>query len=359
MLAASCSKQGAPSHGAMPTEVTVIKVHRKDIPVNFELVGEAQSSHPVDIFPRVAGYLRKIHFVEGAFVNEGDPLFDLDQEQFDVVVKEAQADLDRANALLLSAQKTLERFQPLFEEKAASQKDLDDAITQVVSQQADVSSYKAKLEEAYLNLSYTKITSPISGLSAKAKYREGTLISPSSSGNLTSIYILDPIWVYINISDSAFLQISQESALGEISIPNDWKFDVTLSLADGTKFPYQGKIDFISPLLDAATGTLSARATFPNPQYLVKPGQFVKVTVLGAYRRNAIQIPQKAIMQGNSGQFVYVLKNNHAERRPIVTGDWNGGNWFVREGLEEGDVVIVDGIMKITNGTEVLVKKID
>lgn len=337
-------------------EVTTIIVKRETIPLPLDLVGITQSSHPVDIWARVEGYLNKIDYVEGSFVNEGDVLFEIDAAEFENAVKEAQANLEREQANLWSAQKAVERFRPLFEEKAASRKDLEDAETQLRVEQAAVSLYQTKLNEAQLNLSYTKITSPISGLSSSANYREGTLITPGTNGLLTTISVIDPIWVVISVSDYYFLISNEQVAKGELTIPPNYDFNVKLMLEDGSPYPYEGKVSFISPILDPKTGTLTVRAVFPNPQGTLKPGEFVRATALGANRPNAIAVPQISVQQGAGGKYVYIInKQKRAELRYVTTGDWIGDNWFIDSGLEEGDEIVVTGMNKIQNGTLVKV----
>ena len=331
--------------------VSTITIAAKTIPIDFSLVGVTQSSHLVDIWSRVEGYLDKINFTEGAFVKEGAPLFELDASQFENAVREAQANLDRGRANLSAAQKAYNRYKPLFEQKAASRKDLDDAQSQLLAEEANVAMYKAKLDQANLNLGYTKITSPISGLTTSAKYREGTLINPGVNGLLTSVSVIDPIWVAISVSDQYFLQSNKEIATGELVIPEQYKFDVTLTLADGTIYPHHGTVSFVSPVLDPNTGTLSTRAIFANPEAELKPGQFIRAVISGAKRPNAILVPQKAVLQGSKGRYVYVVSGGRAEMRPIDTGDWYEDSWIVKSGLKPGEVVVVDGITKISNGT--------
>jgi len=354
LIFASCSKDKEKA-----VEVTTITVEPHDLPITLQFVGVAQSSHPVEIWSRVEGYLKNIDFVEGSFVNEGDLLFELDPSQFEAAIKEAQANLDREKANLSSAQKAVDRYKPLYEQKAASRKDLDDATAQLLAEQAAVAMYSAKLDEALLNLSYTRITSPISGYTSNAKYREGTLITPSTNGLLTTVAVLDPIWINLNISDYYFLVSSQEVARKELTVPPNNNYDVTLTLADGSNYPYHGVVSFVSPLLDPNTGTLNVRAVFPNPNLLLKPGQFVRAAATGAVRPNAIVVPQRAIQQGEKGRYVYVVKHHRAQMQPIETGNWDNGNWVVLSGLSKGDVVIVDGVNKVKTGTKVKIIKDD
>jgi len=340
-------------------KVTGFIVEPHTIPVTLEFVGVAESSHPVEIWSRVEGYLDKINYKEGSFVHEGDLLFEIDPNQFEVAVKEAQANLEKEMANLSAAQKSVDRLKPLFEQKAASRKDLDDAMAQLSAEQATVSMYQAKLDDVHLNLGYASIRSPISGMTSRAKYREGTLITPGVNGQLTTVAVLDPIWVNLNISDSYFLLSQREIAAGELTIPKDNQFDVVLTLADGSIYPYHGTVEFVSPLLDPSTGTLGVRAVFSNPNFLLKPGQFVRASAIGATRPNAIIVPQKAVQQGENGRYVYVIKRGKAEMRNVETGSWYKDYWIIKSGLKKGEVVVVDGVNKISPGKKVeLIKTI-
>lgn len=352
LILCACGKEGSKHPGI---EVETIVVEPKTIPVILDFVGVCQSSHLVEIRSRVQGYLEKVAYVEGSFVKEGDLLFQIDPRQFQSRVNESKANLEKGKANLWSAQKAVDRYKPLYEQRAASRKDLDDATAQLLAEQAQVSFYEAKLEEAQLDLEYTTITSPISGLTTHSRYQEGALISPCSNDLLTTVSVIDPIWVNINISDYYFLVSTQEIARGELTIPENYDFEVTLTLADGSEYPYKGKVSFISPVLNENTGTLSSRAIFPNPDSLLKPGQFVRAKATGAERPNALAVPQSAVLQGETGRFVYVVKGDTVEKRDVVTGAWSGNDWIIRSGLKAGDEVIQQGITKVQEGTKVRV----
>jgi len=349
----SCSKQASKQEELVEVETVIVQA--KTIPIAFEFVGVCQSSHLVEIRSRVQGYLEKVAYVEGAFVQEGDLLFKIDDREFQTRVNESKANLEKEKAILWSAQKAVDRYQPLFEQKAASRKDLDDATAQLLAEQAQVNFYEAKLQEAELNLEYTSITSPISGLTTNSRYQEGTLITPQANDLLTTVSVIDPIWVTVSVSDYYFLESNQEIARGELIVPSNYDFDVSLTLADGSIYPYPGRVNFVSPVLNPNTGTLSARAIFDNPDALLKPGQFVRARVTGAKKPNAILVPQSAVVQGENSRFVYVLNGNVVEKRDIVTGTWYENDWIIKSGLKSGDEVIVLGVNKVKEGTKVRV----
>jgi membrane fusion protein (multidrug efflux system) len=341
-----------------PTEVNVVTVKKETIPYVYDSVGYAESSHLVEIRARVEGYLEEIAYVEGSRVEIGDLLFKLDQRNFVAAVEQAKGSLEREKALLWNAKQTVDRLTPLYEKHAASKKDLDDATASLLASQASVQTAQASLDSAQINLSYTVITSPIQGLAGKSNFREGALISPGPSNLMTTVNTLDPIWVYFSISENQMLKIEREISNHTLVEPKDKNYVVEVLLADGSLFAGRGKVDFAAPTYDQKTGTLTLRAQFPNPKNILRPGQFVRVKVLGAIRPNAIFVPQKAVLEGKSGMFVYVVRDGKAAIQNVVVGDWYGDNWIVKEGLKEGEQVIVDGVNKVHQDSHVKVSAV-
>ncbi len=357
-FAASCSKEQTTAKTMPPVEVTAIKIIPKTIPQEYEYVGVAQSSHPVEIRARVEGYLDKIAYVEGSLVDVGQLLFQLDPKPFEAELANAKAELEKQEAILWNAHRATERLRPLYEKNAASQRDLDNAIATELGAQADVDAAKARVITAELNLSYTTITSPVEGLSGQSRFREGALITPGQEGLLTTISVLDPIWVNFNVSEGDLLKVHDEEKKGLLKTPSDEKFTMVLTLSDGSIFPYTGTINFADPTLQQSTGTMTVRAVFENPQDLLRPGQFVRAKAIGAVRPNAITVPQKSVMTGSKGMFVYLVdKEGKARAQPIEAGSWYKDDWIILSGLQAGDIVIVDGINKIKPGQAVEVVK--
>ena len=337
-----------------PAAITTFVVQSQTIPATFSFVGVAKSSHPVEIYARVEGYIWSIDYLEGSAVKKDQQLFQLDPRTYEASVAEALGALARQEAILWRAKRSLERIRPLFTKNAVSQKDLDDATADVLTAEANVIAAKAELVQAELNLSYTKVTSPIDGLSARAVYKEGTLITPNVNGRLTEISVIDPIWVLFSVSDNQLLQGQNEKARKELILPDQQEYEVRLELSDGSVFPEIGKVNFSSPTLDPDTGALVVRATFQNPEKLVLPGQFVKAYVSGAVRPQAIFVPQSSVFQGQNGMSVFVIgKNNTAAIRTVEVGEWYENYWIIKKGLFPGDVVVVDGVNKLTEGATV------
>lgn len=336
-----------------PTEVVTLKIEPKTIPLVWEYVGFTKSSHSVEIRARVEGYLEDIAYSEGAIVQKDHLLFQLDSQPYIASLDMAKGDFARAEAILWEAKRAEDRLKPLFEQNAVSKRDYDNAIAKRLTSEADVLSTKAKVHQAELNLGYTTIKSPILGLAGQSSFREGSLITPGPNGLLTTISVIDPIWVTFSVSESDLLKFAEEQAKDQIIVPKDMNFELELVLANGQKFPQKGKVSFTEPFLQQATGTLNVRAVFDNPQGALLPGQFVRIRILGAKRPNAIVIPQRAVLQGRKGMFVYVVQEGKAISKPIVPGDWYGNDWVIKAGLEAGDEVVIDGVNKIEVGSPV------
>ncbi len=363
ILLIGCHKKEKP---APPTPtVTDFVLETKNVPAIFNYVGFAESTHPVEIQARVQGYLDKIAYDEGQLVNEGDLLFQLDPRQFQAAVEQAKGEVLRQEAILENAKLTVNRLTPLYQQKAASKKDLDNATSQELAAAAALQSAKANLLNAEINLDYTTIRSPITGYASKAKYREGALITPGQNGLLTTVSVLDPIWIYFTVSDNDVLRARQQEAEHRITLPfgkdvitmpmeNGWQVQAVLS--DGSVLEESGKLNYSSPTYDQATGTMQARAVFSNPKGILRPGQFVQVRLLGAERPNALYVPQRAVMQKKGGQYVYMIKEDDTVvAQDISTGEWFDDYMIVNNGLKVGDRIVVDGINKVRPNVKVQV----
>lgn len=335
-----------------PPTVSYVVIKEQDVPAVFEFIGVAESSHLVDIRSRVEGYLLEINYVEGSLVKTGQQLFQIDPKPFQAALDKAKAQVDREKAVLWNATKARERLEPLYSQKAASLRDLDNAIADEMAAIASVQAAQAQVVEAELNLGYTTIQSPVDGLSGAAKWRQGALISPQGQdGLMTTVSVVNPIWVNFSVSERDLLRSQNQISKNKLIFPKDDSFTVELTLSDGEKYPFKGIVNFASPTLQQSTGTMLVRSIFENPQDLIKPGQFLRASVFGAIRPNAIVVPQTAVMQGSKGQYVYVVgAENKVEVRNIVAGNWIKNEWIIDSGLKPGDKVIVDGTSKIQLG---------
>ncbi len=356
VLVAGCAKGPEEKGQAKSAEVTVITVEAKDVPVTGEFVSQTQSSRLVNIQARVSGFLEKRVYTEGSIVKEGDVLFLMDQKPFKAQLDQNEAALARQKAAMETAKANLARVKPLAEMDALSQKDLDDATGQYESYAAAVDQAKAQVETAKLNLSYTVITSPVTGITSYAQQTDGTYISTQNS-LLTTVSVLSPMWVNFSISENEWQKFKDEERKGLLRMPKGNNFVVEIVLVDGSVFPHTGRITFADSSYNPQTGTFLLRASVDNPKGTLMPNQYVRARIKGAIRPNAILVPQRAIQQSAKGHIVWVVKEGKAEARPVTVGNWNGDEWFVFEGLKAGEQVVVDGGLLLSPGMPVTIKQ--
>lgn len=339
-----------------PLEVTTLTVEMRDVGVSAEYVAQTQSSQAVNIQARVSGFLDKRVYTEGAVVKAGQVLYRMDPKPFQAQVDGAAAALQRNQAALQVATANLNRTKPLAQKNALSQKDLDDAQGQYEQSAAAVEQSKAQLESAKLDLSYTTITSPVAGVTSYSAIAEGTYVSPQNS-QLTTVSVLSPMWVNFSLSENEVQRIQNDVKAGRLKLPPDKNMTVEIVQADGSQFPFTGRITFADPSYNAQTGTFLLRATVDNPKGMLRPNQYVRARLRGAIRPNAILVPQRAVQQSGQGHFAWVInKDGKAELRPIVVGDWYADSWFVNEGLRPGDQLVIDGAQRLSAGATVIVK---
>lgn len=355
LLFEACSKE-APPPPPQSAEVSVLRIEPRDTPVSSEYIAQTQSPQEVSIVARVNGFLDKQLYTEGAIVNEGQILFQMDRKPFIAQLDSAQAALDKTNAAHDTAVANLKRVKPLAEQNALSQKDLDDATGQADSTAASVAQAQANVDTAKLNLSYTTIASPLRGIAAAAQQKEGAYLSPQNN-LLTTVSSLDPMWVNFSMSENAFTHYRSQIAQGLLIPPKDKSYEVELIQVDNTPLPQKGRITFVNPSYNAQTGTFLIRVTIANPDGTLRPNQFVRVRLHGAIRPNAITVPQRAVQQGAKGHFVWVVNaSGKAELRPVTVGEWYRDSWFINQGLAAGDQVVVDGALRLAPDTPVRVK---
>ena len=346
---------GAPGAGMPPAQVNVVVVAPRPLPEAFEYVGQTAGSREVEVRARVTGILLSRNFEEGGRVKKGQSLFTVDPAPFQAAVNRAQADVAAAQARLEQARRNAARLKPLYAEQAVSQKEYDDAVSSELIGAADLKAAQARLAEARLNLEYTRVESPVSGFASRAMRSEGSLVS-GPDVLLTTVMQVDPIWVNFGIPDTEQARLSKEAAEGRLKLPKN--FEVELRLADGSVYPQKGKVDFADVRISPATGTREARAEIPNPNGVLRPGQFVRVILRGATRPQAVTVPQRAVLQGPQGKFVYVVdEKSTAQPRPVEAGPWSGDEWIITTGLQGGERVIVDGVMKLGPGAPVQVSQ--
>jgi membrane fusion protein (multidrug efflux system) len=349
----ACQKSPSQAPAMPPPEVTVAAVQPRDLPANFEYVAQISGVREVEVRPRVSGILEKWNFTEGSKVAAGQSLFTIDAAPFRAALAKAEADLVSAQASYDQAKRNAARLKPLYEAKAVSQKEYDDATSGEQVASANVKAAQAAVTEARLNLAYTRVEAPISGITSRALQSEGSLVQAQQT-LLTKISQIDPVHVIFSFTEAEHLKFTRTMADGTLRLPKDGKFDVKLKLADGSEYARPGKVDFTDVRVDPATGTIEARAVIGNPQGVLRPGQFARVQLSGGVRPNAIAIPQRAVLEGPGTKIVLTVNaQGIVEPRPIQVGDWTGDEWVIIGGLKAGDQVIVDGVVKARPGSPV------
>ncbi len=328
----------------MALPVTVIEVQPQHVPIIVEAAGQAEGSKEVEVRARVSGILTGQLYQEGDTVKAGAVLFVIDPAPYEIALAQARASLTQEKASLEKAQRDAARLKPLVEQRAISQKEYDDASSALKTSGASVTASQARVREAELNLSYTRVTAPITGVTGRAQRSEGSLITAGTDSSLlTTLSITDPIWVRFAFSESEARQLRQAAG----------KTSVTLRLPDGSTYAETGNLNFTASTVDARTSTVSLRAVFANPKLTLLPGQFVRAQVKTG-EREAFLVPQAALFQSDQGRMVFTAAaDNTVAPRPVETEGWLNHDWVVTKGLTAGDKVIVDNLMKLRPGAPV------
>ena len=351
LLAAGCEKAAPPAPHA-PT-VDVMTIAPKDVPIFQEWVGTLDGDVNATIRPQVTGYLIKQNYREGDTVKKGQVLFEIDPRTFQAAFDQAAAARSKQQAIAATAAANLARIKPLAEKNAVSQKDLDDAVGSDLSARAALDQAGAALETAKLNLDFTKITSPITGIAGIAKAQIGDLLSPSSPTELTTVSSVDPVKVYINISEREYLGYTGTVTKVE-------KIPLELILVDGSTYPKPGRFLLADRQVDPTTGTFKVGALFPNPDGRLRPGQFAKVRATSSVQKGALLVPQRAVTEIQGKYLVAVVgEGNKIDIRPVVPGERVGSDWIISEGLKPGETIVVEGTQKVRPGAIVNPKPFD
>ena len=356
LLAIAGCGRDRPAATAQPQAVAagVITVTATDVPYVGEFVGETESSQEVEIRARVEGFLEAIAYQEGSVVNKGDVLFQMDRKPFEAALAAARAELQAQQARLGTASANLKRVGPLAAEDALSQKDLDDAQGARDAAVAAVEGARSRVQQAEINLSYTTILSPVTGVTSFARKQPGSFLTPGADSLLTYVSALDPMRVNFSISENELLRYRKLMSERRLKPAPGEKYTVKIVLADGSIVPAPGHITFGDASFSKETGTFLVRAELPNKDGALRPGQFVRVLMSGASWVNAIQLPQRAVMQGPQGNFVWVVDaESKAQFRPVTVGPLSGDMWLIAEGLKDGERIVVDGGLKLAPGVPV------
>ena len=346
LITAACEKPKAAAP-AVPV-VDVVTVAQRDVPIYMEWIGSLDGNINAVIRPQVTGYLIKQNYREGDLVKQGQPLFEIDPRTFEAAVDEAKGLRAQQAARYETTRANLARIKPLAAMNAVSQKDLDDTTGADLSAKASLEAADASLRTAKLNLAFTKITSPVTGIAGIAKAQIGDLLSPSMPTELTTVSTVDPIKVYFNISEREYLKVAGERTDTSKQVP------LELFLVDGSLYPHPGKFFVLNRQVDTSTGTFKVAALFPNPQSLLRPGQYGKVRATMAVEKGALLVPQRAVTEIQGKYMVAVVgADNKADIRPVTIGERIGSDWIISKGLQPGDQVIAEGTQKVRTGMTV------
>ena len=336
--------------------VEVQRVFPADVSVYGEYVGRIRAKQYVEVRARVEGYLESMLFAEGTFIKKGQTLFVIDPTVYRAQVMKARARLNKARAVLQKATRDLERIRPLYEQNAASRLDLDNAEAAYESAAADVTVSEAELTQAEQTLGYTTVKSPISGYISERGADIGTLVGPGAKSLLAVVVNSDTVKVDFSMTALDYLNSKSRNVnFGQTNSNRSWSPYVTVTLADGTAYPYHGLVDFADPKVDPKTGTFSVRAEMPNPDHTLLPGEFTRVRLLMDVREEAISVPVKALEIEKGATYIYVVKpDSIVERRYVETGPEFDNSIIIERGLESGENIVVEGFHKLQHGMKVV-----
>jgi membrane fusion protein, multidrug efflux system len=335
-----------PAAPAVPA--AVVQVAPQRVPIAVEAIGQIEGSKEVEVRARVSGILLKRLYNEGDLMRAGAPMFKIDPAPFEIALAQAKAQLAQEQARNEQSRRESLRLKQLAAEKAISQKEYDDATSNLKLSDAGLLVARANVQQAELNLSYTSVTAPVSGVSGRAAHSDGSLITAGADSLLTTISQVNPIWVRFSLSESDLAKLPERRLVRGAPV------EVRLTLPDGTRYPGKGRLNFAATQIDLRLGTQQLRAEFDNPKVQLLPGQFARVQLVAGQRDNVFLVPQAAVMQAEKGHFVFVLdKESKAAMRPVQVGDWIGTDWVITGGLAAGDGVIVDNLLKLRPGSPV------
>jgi membrane fusion protein, multidrug efflux system len=353
LLGAACEQPAAIQ--APPPEVYVTEVVQQDVPVYLELVGQTAGFQDTELRARVEGFLNSMTFREGSFVKRGTVLYEIDRKPLEALLAQARADQATAQTRLAKADNDVKRYTPLVAKQAVSQQELDDAQAEQDAARSQLEAAKANVEKAALDLSYTRITAPISGLIGTTEVKPGSLVGRGENTLLTTISQIDPILFTVGVTEADYLKLARRAADRIGQAPQATGIQLTLS--DGTVYPHQGKVGVIDRAVDPTTGTLGIQIEFPNPEQLLRPGQYGRARALLETKRGAMLVPQRAVQELQSLYSVAVVgSDNKVVFRNVKVGPRFGSLWVIEDGVKPGEHVVAEGLQAIADGATVRTK---
>jgi membrane fusion protein, multidrug efflux system len=353
----ACDKEGVVQMKTPPLEVNVVRAVEHSVPIGGQYPGRAVGSKEVQVRARVEGILLSRTYTEGQAVAVGQPLFEIDAAPFKVALNRAKAQLAQANASLSAAKRRWQRAQELIKTNAISVRERDDTESDLDFAKAAVQLAEAEVQAAQINLDYTHVKAPISGITSREAVSEGSLVGPENS-LLTTITQLDPLWVNVSIPDKLVLGVRRMIDRGEFAFEEGSR-KVEILLGQDEPYPYMGQVNFTESAIDRRTGTVQLRAIIPNPDGILLPGQFLRVQLHGLMSLNSIVVPARAVLQGAQGSYVYkVTEDNRAEIANVTLGMEAANGVIIEEGVKPGDLIVVDGVARIQPGAELAPKEL-
>ncbi len=367
ILLIGCSKHGAGNGPGGVPDVAVVQVEQKDVPIYGEWIGTLDGFTNADVRAQVTGYLMQQGYQEGAFVNKGQLLFQIDPRPFQAALDQAEGQLAQANATLANAQAVqgrtqldVNRYTPLAKEEAASQQDLDNAVQNnlaakatVATAEAAIKTDEAAVETAKINLDFTRLIAPIDGIAGQAQLQVGALVSPSS-GVVTSVSTVDPIKVFFTVSESEYLAWNKRFPTDTTRQAADKSLRLQLILADGSTYPRDGTFYFADRQVNVGTGAIRIAGLFPNPGNILRPGGYGRVRTAIRVQKDALLVPQRAVTELQGGYQVAVVDSqNKVSIRTVKVGDRVGSDWIIADGLKPGERVVAEGVQKMRPGVQV------
>lgn len=352
-LAGACEEPAAVA--PPPPEVYVADVVQRDVPVYLELVGQTAGFQDVDIRARVEGFLETVNFQEGSFIKKGDLLYTIDRKPLEAILAQGKADQATAEARLSKANNDVARYTPLVAKQAVSKQELDNALAEQDASKSQVEAAKAAVEKASLDLGYTRVTSPISGLVGTTQVKSGNLVGRGESTLLTTISQIDPILFTVGVTEADYLRVAKQvTAAGKSS--GGSREGIELRLADGAVYAHTGKISTIERAVDPTTGTLGMELVFPNPDQILRPGQYGRARILLDTKRGALLVPQRAVQELQSIYTVAIVEGGKVAFRTVKVGQKVDSLWVIEEGVKAGEQIVVEGLQRIQDGMTVSAK---
>jgi membrane fusion protein (multidrug efflux system) len=355
LVVAGCGPAKPAAAPAPPAQVSVVTVHRSSVPITMELPGRTSPFLVAQIRARVDGIVKKRDFKEGGDVKAGQELYQIDPAPYVAALNSAKAALQKAQANLASATALAERYKVLVTANAVSKQDYDNAVAAQGQAEADVATGKAMVATAQINLDYTNVTSPITGRSGPSLVTQGAYVQTSAATLLTTVQQIDPIYVDLTQSSVDGLQLRRDIASGQLKVAGPNQAKVVLTLEDGSQYPLPGTLQFSDITVNQGTGSVTVRAVFPNPQFVLLPGMFVRASIQEGVADNATLVPQIGVTHNPQGQATALVvgPDNKVASRTLQLKSTRGDQWIVQGGLADGERVIVAGVQKVQPGAVV------